>query len=307
MSSLLDDIPESVDEASLNLVLGPSIHSALICNNLSAEDLAVKVAAKERMTQFWNMLDSEQPLLSMSPSLDFAEVIAPRSRKLRKAPTSTYPSPEHRFSTLSTSSLHNKLRKKSRLMNGVPPTNERQIQEQKPLVLNLPTGVKKIGSGIGFTYTLPAAAGSKASICSNVPPTCHNVLRARLPVLALGLRFANELCKTVTKPKTRRAATQEDRCFSETFTQDSCWSLVTPIAMPVDPLSTLALTTSNSNSSSLMPEAGPLTPDTVSFEDYRVIGDGLEGEVAQEVRGGDPVSTLRLVSSQYQEPEGLSL
>jgi hypothetical protein len=277
MSSLLDAIPESFEETPLNLALGPLMHSALICDRLPSDDLMVEVVARERMAQFWDTLDSEQPSITTS---DITGVNAPRPRKLRKVRSSIFP--EQCFSTLSTSSLPNKLRKKCRPTSRVSLSHE---QRQ----LELPTGVEKIGSGIGFTYTLPAAARSKASICSNVPPTCHNMLQARIPVFTLGLRLANELCKTMTKSKTRRIPTHEDRNSSETFTQDLRWSLV----LPIDPLSTLA---SNSNSSSPMSEAGPFTPDTVGFEECGVVMKGFEDGVALEVREGDPVSTLRLVS-----------
>lgn len=291
MSSLLDDLPESIEETPLNLVLGPSMHGTLISNNLLSENLVVDVPAQERMAQFWETLHSEQASNSVT---DFAHDIALRSRKVHKARSSIHV--EQRFSTLSTPSLHNKLRKKSRLMSGASSSPDRQLQDEKPPV-ELPTGVEKIGSGIGFTYTLPAGAGSKASICSNVPPTCHNMLQVRLPVLALGLRLANDLCKTMTKTKTRHIPACEDRESSKTFTQDSHSD---------DPLSTLVLTSSNSNSSSPVSEAGPLTPGTVGCDECGVVmKGGFEEEIAYEVREGDPVTTLRLVSpSSFQSSEG---
>lgn len=82
-----------------------------------------------------------------------------------------------------------------------------------------------------------------------------------------------------------------------------------PMATSIDPLSTLPLTTSNSSSSSPMSEAGPLTPDTVGFEECEaVMKGGFEEKIAHEVREGDPVSTLRLVSpSVVQSSEGFML
>jgi hypothetical protein len=290
MSSLLDDIPESAeDETPLNLMLDSSAHGPLIRNSLSCGDLAMEVAAKDRMAQFWETLD-DQPSNFISPSLNAADAIA-RPRRLRKARSSIHP--EQRFSALSTASLHVKLRRRSRTPSGLSLTHEEH--EPKLPVLELPTGVHKIGSGIGFTYTLPPAARSKASICSNVPSACHNMLHTKLPGLALGLRLANDLCKTITKSKTRAIPAYGDRKSSNSFSQDSQWSLVVPIATAIDPLSTLAL--SGSNSSSPISEAGPLTPDTIGFEECEVVmKSGFEEEVAYEVREGDPVSTLRLVS-----------
>jgi hypothetical protein len=287
MSSLLDDIPESLEETPPNLALDPLMHSALICDNPLSDNFMIEVATRDRMAQFWETLDSEQPSNRTS---DFLSALPLRPRKLRKARSSIHP--EQCFSTLSTSSLPNKLRKISRPTSGVSLSHERQTLKQNSPVLELPTGVEKIGSGIGFTYILPAAARSKASICSNVPSTCHNMLQVKLPVFALGLRLANELCKTMSKSKTR-GIPHEDRKSSETFTEDSRWSLV----LPVDPSSSVALTMSNSNSSSPVSDAGPLTPDTVGFEECGVVlkGEFVEG-ITHEFREGDPVSTLRLVS-----------
>lgn len=299
MSSLLDDIPESAEETPLNLTLGSSVLGPLMRSNLSSDDLTMEVAAKDRMAQFWATLDSDQPSNLISPSLDAADIVAPRPRKLRKARSSIHS--EQRFSALSTASLHINLRRRTRPHSGL--SLPHKDHEQKLPVLELPTGVHKIGSGIGFTYTLPPAARSKASICSNVPSTCHHMLHSRLPGLALGLRLANDLCKTIIKGKTRIISACGDRKSGQSFSQDSQWSLVLPIATAVDPLSTLAL--SDSNSSSPISETGPLTPDTLGFEECGVVMKGeFEEEVAYEVRKGDPVSTLRLVSpSTFQSLE----
>jgi hypothetical protein len=277
MSSLLGDISESAEERPLNSELGLSMHNSFICNNP-----VVKVASKDRMEQFWKTLDSEQTPIAISPSRNPADVIFSQSHKLRKARSSIHL--EQRFSKFNSSSLHNKLRKKSRPVSGVPPSDWEQHERTLP-GLELPTGVEKIGSGIGFTYTVPAAAQSKASICTNVPTTCHNKLQVRLPVLAL-------LRKTMIKTRARLSPPRHEDCKpEETSRQDSRWSLVLPITS-LDPSPTLAMTISSSSSSSHSSEPALLTPDTLDFEEYEVgVKDGLEEEVTLE-----PVSTLRLVS-----------
>jgi hypothetical protein len=281
MSSLLDDIPESTEEMLLDSELGLSMHSPFICNNLVVEG-----AAKDRMAHFWETLDSEQTSIAILPCRNTTDVILPQSRKLRKARSSIHL--EQRFSMFNTSSLHNKLRKKTRPVSGVPPS-DCELREGALPDLELPTGVEKIGSGIGFTYTVSAAAQSKVSICTNVPTACHNKLRVRLSVLGLGLRFANGLCKTMIG--TKAYPRHKDRNPEETSRQDSRWSLVIPITS-LDPSPTLATTISNSSSSSPRSESALLTPDTLDFEEYGVRAkDGLEEEATLE-----PVSTLRLVS-----------
>ncbi|KAF9074023.1 hypothetical protein BDP27DRAFT_245688 [Rhodocollybia butyracea] len=48
----------------------------------------------------------------------------------------------------------------------------------------LPNGIKQIGSGIGFTYTVPAASRSKSSICNaGAPRRPHSIM----PAFGLGL------------------------------------------------------------------------------------------------------------------------
>ncbi|KAK0433935.1 kinase-like domain-containing protein [Desarmillaria tabescens] len=106
---------------------------------------------QERMALFWQSLDEE----SNSGSL---------SRKLRRQRSFPIISSQ-RFSLLPPlMSVQNKLRKKRSQMS---------VRKTYQEPLDLPAGIEQIGEGIGFTYTLPAAAVSKASICSTAPKSCH--------------------------------------------------------------------------------------------------------------------------------------
>ncbi|KAE9397246.1 hypothetical protein BT96DRAFT_995965 [Gymnopus androsaceus JB14] len=65
----------------------------------------------------------------------------------------------------------------------------------------LPSGIKQIGSGIGFTYTVPAASGSKSSIC--IPGGAPKRSHSKLPVLGLGLGLRT-LSGGILRSKSRR-------------------------------------------------------------------------------------------------------
>ncbi|KAG7450893.1 uncharacterized protein BT62DRAFT_542831 [Guyanagaster necrorhizus] len=104
---------------------------------------------QERMALFWQSLDEESNS---------------GSRKLccqRSFPIIS----SQRFSLLPPlMSVRNKLRKKLSRMS---------IRKTYQEPLDLPSGMEQIGEGIRFTYTLPAAGLSEASICSTAPKSCH--------------------------------------------------------------------------------------------------------------------------------------
>ncbi|KAK0245232.1 kinase-like domain-containing protein [Armillaria nabsnona] len=102
---------------------------------------------QERMALFWQTLDEETN--------------SPKLCRQRSFPIIN----SQRFSLLPPlMSVQNKLRKKRSQMS---------VRKTYQEPLNLPAGIEQIGEGIGFTYTLPAAALSKASICSTAPKSCH--------------------------------------------------------------------------------------------------------------------------------------
>lgn len=293
MSSLLDDLPEpSNDLSGSKPTVETTMQSALTLNDLPPDSRAVEVNSRDRMALFWEMLDSERRSISSVPSLDYTDATAARPRKLRKTRSSIYP--EQRFSTLSTLSLQDRLRKKWKPSNGLPLSRE----IQKPPGVHFSQDIKQIGSGIGFTYTMPVATLSKASICTTTPRSCHGMFHGRVSGLGLRLPFGS----SKTKVKGRRAPpsltasrNQDDNDGSPTFMQDfggSSWSLVSPAMLPPShDVESPRLTTT---SISPISDAGPLTPEGVDYELSE--NGGLEDKVAHEAKDGDPGTTLRLIS-----------
>ncbi|KAF5376979.1 hypothetical protein D9615_007218 [Tricholomella constricta] len=289
MSSLLDDFPDTLESTTSASDL--AVHSALTLNDSPVDIHNLEINSRDRMALFWETLDLEQASISPAPSLDDVNT-PPRPRKLRKSRSSIYP--ERRFSTLSTTSLQNKLRKKAPV-NSVPlPLKDPSLPPQ-----DLPDGVEQIGGGIGFTYNIPVAARSKESICTNTPQTCHGIFQGRLPGLGLGLRSAN----SVAKAKARRTLLSlvvppaQEEPYDSTFPRNyrgSSWSL----AMPLSPdLLNIESKSSATASSSPLTEAGPLTPATLAYEEPEVMmgEQGFEERFAHEVKVGDAEMTLRLV------------
>ncbi|KAK0506644.1 kinase-like domain-containing protein [Armillaria luteobubalina] len=119
---------------------------------------------QERMALFWKTLDEETN--------------SPKLCRQRSFPILN----SQRFSLLPPlMSVQNKLRKKRSQMS------VRKFYQEP---LNLPSGIEQIGEGIGFTYTLPAAALSKASICSTAPKSCHAGLGLGGLLRATGTRMS---------------------------------------------------------------------------------------------------------------------
>jgi hypothetical protein len=296
MSSLLDDLPEQVNDLSQSKPCAEvPMHSALTLNDLPPDNRTVGVNSRDRMALFWEMLDSERRSISSVPSLDYTDTMAVQPRKLRKTRSSIYP--EQRFSTLSTLSLQNKLRKKRKSSSGLLVPQEKL----KPQTVHFPKDIEQIGSGIGFTYTMPVAARSKASICTTTPRSCHGMFHGRLAGLGLGLRFRNGKAKANRKRALSLTPSQNqgDNQGSPTFMQDfggSSWSLVLPAMLPVqvEVESPMPSTASNSPIS----DTGPLTPEGVNYELPTASGKGgFEDDMAHEVKDGETGTTLRLVSS----------
>lgn len=292
MSSLLDELPDSVESIpSTTYPPDLSVHSALTLNDSLIDTRIVEVNSRDRMALFWETLDLEN--VAVSPILPFDDTdMSVRPRKLRKSRSSIYP--EQRFSALSTHSLHNKLRKKSR------PASVASLSEvhQPPPVLNLPTGIHQIGSGIGFTYKLPVAARSKASICTNTPQSCHGIFQGGFTGLGLGLRLLSraKTRSSIFSPNiqgTKSYDNQEDLDFPRDF-GGSSWSLVMPMSPPV--LNIEPLIPDSVTLNSPMSEGGPLTPATLVYEEPGTNKGGFEEGVADEVKLGDVDMTLRLVS-----------
>ncbi|KAF5311908.1 hypothetical protein D9619_003623 [Psilocybe cf. subviscida] len=134
----------------------------------------------ERMSRFWDEIDREERCAgSVAPSLNSMEfgsaapgVSYTKAPKLRKHHSAMQT--RNRLFNISTSSLHNILRWRARsstTLRETPPATQSRNQSHDSQH-DLPIGVHHMGSGIGFTYNVPAAVPSKLSMCSFVPP-CH--------------------------------------------------------------------------------------------------------------------------------------
>ncbi|KAF8887820.1 kinase-like domain-containing protein [Infundibulicybe gibba] len=165
----------------------------------------------------------------------------------------------------------------------------------------LPSGIERIGEGIGFRYTVPAAGISKASICTSPAVGCRDTFRfyKRFTIGRLSLdrilgyrRRAHATEPPLLLPK----AAPEDRYPKAAAPS---WSMGSPLSPTLNLLSPLTLGGSPTS------EAGLLTPATVVFE----IPEGVEYK-AQDVQEdvGEVGATLRLVSpSMSREADALCL
>ncbi len=198
-----------------------------------------------KMSLFWQTLDEE------SPSRDSLPLA--RLRKQRSFPVLS-PS---RLSLL----VPNKLRKKLLHSNS-------HATLKTPEHLNLPKGIEQIGHGIGFTYSIPAAMISKASICSTTPRNCHSI-----PPFGLGLKkTGGKIAENVIKAS-MQAVVHPQHSESQLIAADR-----SPYFEQIfSPTST----------DSPLSEAGPLTPPQDSFKFSTDI---------DILKSMPPSSTLRLVS-----------
>ncbi|KAG6828863.1 hypothetical protein H0H92_006570 [Tricholoma furcatifolium] len=201
----------------------PEVYSSLTLTYASPNPADIDLNIQDRMALFWETLDSEQQVPS-SLELSPCNVAPHRPRKLRKSRSSIYP--EHRFSSLCTSSLQN-LNKLCKLGRSTP-----ALPRHNP-VADFPEGVKQIGGGIGFKYKAPTAALSKASICTDVPQACHGLFPG---LQGLGIRFLRSPT-AIAKAKTRRTLSklvvQQKHDDHQSFPIDyrgSSWSFVMPVS-----------------------------------------------------------------------------
>ncbi|KAL0955961.1 hypothetical protein HGRIS_002143 [Hohenbuehelia grisea] len=116
------------------------------------------------MASFWDRLEAEAKRYEQAP---------PRPRKLRKSKSAGF-GLSHRLSSFSLSGIASsgrapKVPKESRYADTTSPmpTLALNTQQSSQSQLKLPQGVEQIGQGIGFTYSTPAAARSKLSLCTN--------------------------------------------------------------------------------------------------------------------------------------------
>ncbi|KAJ7503096.1 kinase-like domain-containing protein [Mycena galericulata] len=264
--TVLDDRLVEEEESSHP---SPVISSPTVC----------EVSPRERMAQFWERLDAEdQESASSVPSLELRDALklalpcprlpVHRSRSAKKR-ASSQAQAEQRLSILSTTTT-NKLRKLRR------PLSTPLLSKRSEPILNLPSGVEQIGKGIGFTYKMPVASHSKASICTTAAPS------AASKFLRGGLGLGRVLRKAKSQPKFSSAGGPDRRRTRGPPEQIQTSLGFVNIAPPLDsPASD-----------------GPLTPDSITFPPLPdIVTDPFAKDgVGEEPRIGCPDATLRLVS-----------
>ena len=237
------------------------------------EDVTDELDQAERTSRFWANFDREERGSVVSAaSQEFGETRGERSNipRLRKHRSAIHA--RHRLFNISTTSFHNKLRKKTRSAGAL---REPKVVER---IENLPLGVHQIGSGIGFTYSIPTAVPSKASLCSFTPQTCHTIFHGGFSGLNLGLGIGHASRREKGTPgldpsydahssmlehessvPTSRPTAKEvsNGTFIRDMYRTPSWILSPPESLP----SPLALV--NSNSSSPQTDSEPLTPATL--------------------------------------------
>ncbi|KAJ7104578.1 kinase-like domain-containing protein [Mycena crocata] len=260
----------------------PAISSPTVC----------ELSPRERMAQFWERLDAEDHESASSvPSLELRDTLKlalpcpplpnPRPRRLRKrASSSAFPQShsQQRFSVTGAAHVTAKLRKLRR------PLSTPLIAKRTEPVLNLPSGLEQIGRGIGFTYKIPIASHSKATICTTTAPSAATKLLRNGLGLGKGLlRRAKSQPRfsaggVVHRTRSPPARIQTSPVFMGTVAP----GLHSPVS------------------------EGPLTPDSITFPPLpEIVGDPFAKDGVGEVGNGIPDATLRLVpvsSAEYRLP-----
>ncbi|KAJ3996091.1 kinase-like domain-containing protein [Lentinula boryana] len=171
--------------------------------SLPRSPIVNKLTREERLSLFWESLDKDinsappKPARVLGIPLSFSEsqIQEPlgRTSRLRRqrsiiAQTNNRLS---QFVTLSTMTTQNKLRNLRR-PKSTPALNHPDVvirSGSKSNQYDLPSGIKQIGSGIGFTYTVPTASKSKSSICTPAAPRgSHSIMPSIGVGIGLGLR-----------------------------------------------------------------------------------------------------------------------
>ena len=283
------------------------------------------VSKAELMALFWDNIDKAGCSVSAS-SQEFGEFDTQPNKvpKLRKHYSSIHP--RHRFFNLSTTSFQVKLRRKPRSTGTLRDSTAKEVEQ----ILNLPTGIHQIGSGIGFTHNMPAEVPSNLSVCSFAPPCSPSIFQGGFSVknLRRGLWHPSsrktkvqpiseagsdeDLAPVVSgnakSPANEPIRSQRNReAGNGTFIRDMyrspSWIISPPDSLP----SPMALVTDseNSNTASPLTESEPLTPgtlvDVVAVPDKNeanisTLKDfGLEYDLPDVTLSFSPDSTLRLV------------
>ena len=264
------------------------------------------ISSSERISRFWdNLCEEERASAASVTSLELGESMgAPfcQAPKLRKHRSSIHP--QQRLFNLSTSSFHRKLRMKPRSTGALRPSKPAEP------IPNLPNGIHQLGSGIGFTYNVPAAISSKPSVSSFTPVNCQSIFRGGFS-LNFGLGIGNltrkakqeSLHLTQFQPFSETDSDQEigarvardagNATFIRDMYRTPSWILSPPENLP----SPLALVNPDSPASESEEAFSPITmvDSEENTEVNIIIPKDLDLEY--EFPHGTPDSTLRLVPS----------
>ncbi|KAJ3756856.1 kinase-like domain-containing protein [Lentinula raphanica] len=227
---------ESFEQASKSVIDRVPSYESLHCS-----PVVTKLTREERLSLFWESLDEDvnvappKParVLGISPSGNEPQIhqIGHTSRLHRQRST-IFKQTNDRLSqllSLSTLTTQNTFRKLRRPKSTPVLTHTDVIMRRgsknnknKNDDYELPSGVKQIGNGIGFMYTIPAASKSKASICT--PTAASRLSHAIMPSIGvgigLGLRtFGNGILRSKQKQEDpagtrygRKSQDSQSRC-----------------------------------------------------------------------------------------------
>ncbi|KAJ3774883.1 kinase-like domain-containing protein [Lentinula raphanica] len=227
---------ESSEQASKSVIDRVPSYESLHCS-----PVVTKLTREERLSLFWESLDEDvnvappKParVLGISPSGNEPQIhqIGHTSRLHRQRST-IFKQTNDRLSqllSLSTLTTQNTFRKLRRPKSTPVLTHPDIIMRRgsknnknKNNEYELPSGVKQIGNGIGFMYTIPAASKSKPSICT--PTAASRLSHAIMPSIGvgigLGLRtFGNGILRSKQKQEDpagtrygRKSQDSQSRC-----------------------------------------------------------------------------------------------
>lgn len=240
----------------------------------------------QRMKLFWDLLDAEQNAQATSvPADELANTLTyftsrPRRKCKRRSFATLSPHLPLWRSSIEVSSARLNNRPEQ---NAIKPLQAQTILEYEDF--NFPPGIERIGNGIGYTCSLPAANRSKLSICSSAPRSCFGH-SSKFSGLGLG-----QLTSRRPKPNFIQKSMRREGCppFSGNATT-VIYGSTRPALTNASPLR------QDSDDGNDTDDHGPWTPDTIAFaEDGRQGQGGDKREMYQGWVTETP--TLRLVSA----------
>lgn len=216
----------------------------------------------QRMKLFWDLLDAEQSAQATSvPADDLANTLTyftsrPRRHCKRRS-----------FANLSAHLplWRSSIEVSSARLNNKPDQNIIKPQGQTILAyddFNFPPGIERIGNGIGYTCSLPAANRSKLSICSSAPRSCYGMFWRSSKFSGLGIGLGQLTSRRPKASFIKKSRQTEGRSsFSGNAT--------TVIYGSTRPALTNAISASplrqDSDDGNDTDDNGPWTPDTIAF------------------------------------------